>query len=85
MELKYKVGETVLVEINGEIKNEIIGNKSYQVIFFPQKSQYDLPLMLSSLGNRSINTFRKDPIAVPIKKIKVFVMINIAAIIFQLK
>ena len=43
-----------------KIKNDKTGIKSYQTIFFPQKSQCDRPLILSSLGRRSINTLRKE-------------------------
>ena len=55
-------------------KNEITGNISCQAIFFPQKSQWDLPLILSSLGKRSIKTLRNDPIEAP--KIKIVKFTN---------
>lgn len=48
---------------------EITGNKSKNPSLFLHDSQYDLPFIIDSpRGIRSIKTFKKEPIDIPIKK-----------------
>jgi len=47
-------------------KNENTGIKSYQAIFFRQKSQCDRPRIDWFFGRRLIKTFKKEPMEAPI-------------------